>query len=417
MNRTILHSDLNNFYASVECLYNPSLRDKPVAVAGDPDSRHGIILAKNNVAKRYGVKTGEALWQAREKCRSIVFVPPHYELYLRFSKEVKEIYSEYTDLVEPFGMDECWLDVSSGGQRVNGKSIADELRRRIKSELGLTVSVGVSYNKIFAKLGSDLKKPDAVTVIDKEHFREKIWPLPVGELLYAGPATCRKLSRYGIRTIGALAETNPGILRKTLGKNGIMLWSFANGMDMSPVAKYQSEREIKSIGNGTTAPRDLVNDDDIQITLRILCESVSKRLREHGLLCRTVQLSIKDTGLHTIERQAKLDIPNRTSKDIFEKAFRLYKQNSSGDPVRALSVRACDLISEDTEQLSFFPEAKALQRQESLESALCSLRSRFGKKCISSGSLLKDSQLSGISSKPANLVSGEVFSHNFERRV
>ena len=221
LNRTILHSDMNNFYASVECLYNPKLRGKPLAVGGDAEARHGIILAKNYEAKRFGVQTGEALWQAKQKCRELIIVEPHYDKYIRFSQMAREIYGEYTDQVESFGLDECWLDVT-GSEKLfgTGRQIADQIRERIKFELGITASVGVSFNKVFAKLGSDMKKPDATTVIPPDSFREKVWPLPVNELLYVGRATHRKLHTYGVNTIGDLAKADVNFLKLVFGKVG-----------------------------------------------------------------------------------------------------------------------------------------------------------------------------------------------------
>lgn len=311
--RVILHSDLNNFYASVECLYNPSLRGKPLAVLGDPEARHGIVLAKNYEAKHFDVKTGDPMWMAKQKCPNIVFVPPNYDLYMKHSKIAREIYSEYTDQVESFGLDECWLDVTGTTHLFGeGKEIADKIRERMKFELGVSVSVGVSYNKIFAKLGSDMKKPDATTIIEKNHFKEVVWKLPVQDLLYVGRATHKKLKRKGINTIGDLANTNPENLRFWLGKMGVVLWQFANGLDTSPVSNIGAKSMIKTVGNSTTAPRDLITDEDIKITLMLLAESVSARLREYNFICHTVQIGIRDNELNWFERQAKLDIPNRT---------------------------------------------------------------------------------------------------------
>ena len=411
MERVILHSDLNNFYASVECLYNPSLRGKPVAVAGDPEARHGIVLAKNYEAKACGVATGNPLWMARQKCPEIIFVPPHYERYLEYSRIAREIYSDYTDRVEPYGLDECWLDVS-GSTRLfgGGKTIADTIRQRIKSELGVTASVGVSYNKIFAKLGSDLRKPDATTVISSSRFQEMIWPLPVSELLYVGRSTHNKLKRYGIRTIGDLAAAEPRFLEQILGKNGWTLWLFANGKDSSPVTNIGAKSLIKSIGNGTTAPRDLITDDDIKITLYVLCESVSARMREYDFVCRTVQLGVRDKELFSYERQGKLSYPNRTAKALFEKAFELYKRNHlSGKPVRSLHVRACNLAVREYEQLSFLPEIAAIQRQEELEQAMDTVRSRFGHFSLRRGIYLTDETLAALNPKEDHIIHPESF--------
>lgn len=411
MERVILHSDLNNFYASVECLYNPELRGKPVAVAGDPEARHGIVLAKNYPAKACGVQTGDPLWMARQKCPDIVFTPPHYDRYMQFSKAAREIYSEYTDQVEPYGLDECWLDVTGSIALFgDGRAIADEVRRRIRQELGVTASVGVSYNKIFAKLGSDMKKPDATTVITSKRFREIVWPLPVSDLLYVGRATHAKLKRYCIKTIGDLAAADQRFLQRLLGQNGMMLWRFANGLDTSPVSNIGAKSLIHSIGNSTTAPRDLVTDEDIKITLYVLCESVSARMREYGFVCDTVQLGVRDNELQSYERQGKLSYPNRTAKALFEKAFELYKRNHlSGKPVRSLSVRACRLSVQENEQLSLLPDVAAIQKQEELENTVDTLRSRFGPFSVRRGILLADRQLSDLNPKDDHVIHPESF--------
>ena len=411
MERIILHSDMNNFYASVECLYHQELRGKPVAVAGDPEARHGIVLAKNYPAKACGVQTGDPLWMARQKCPDIVFTPPHYDRYMQFSTAAREIYSEYTDQVEPYGLDECWLDVTGSIALFgDGRAIADELRRRIRQELGVTASVGVSYNKIFAKLGSDMKKPDATTVITSERFKEIVWPLPVSDLLYVGRATHAKLKRYCIKTIGDLAAADQRFLQRLLGQNGMMLWCFANGLDTSPVSNIGAKSLIHSIGNSTTAPRDLVTDEDIKITLYVLCESVSARMREYDFVCDTVQLGVRDNELQSYERQGKLPYPNRTAKALFEKAFELYKRNHlSGKPVRSLSVRACRLSVRENEQLSLMPDVAAIQKQEELESAVDALRNRFGHFSVQRGLLLTDLQLSSLNPKDDHVIHPESF--------
>lgn len=411
MDRVILHSDINNFYASVECLYQPSLRGKPLAVAGDIEARHGIVLAKNYEAKHFGVQTGDPLWMARLKCKDIVFVEPNYDRYLRYSKIAKDIYSDYSDQVEPYGLDECWVDVSESINLFgNGKSIADELRERIRFELGVTVSVGVSFNKIFAKLGSDMKKPDATTVIDKEHFKEKVWVLPVKDLLYVGRSTHSKLRKYGINTIGELALTDCNFLEQLLGKVGVMLWSFANGLDTSPVSNIGAKSLIKSIGNSTTAPRDLISDDDIRITLRVLCESISARMRECDFICKTVQIGFRDNELTNLERQGKLAFPTRTSEALFEKAFELFKRNHlSGKPIRSLSVRACDLLVEENEQMSFMPEVAKIQKKEQLETAIDKLRTRYGHFSLQRGIMLTDTSLSNLDPKNDHIIHPDSF--------
>lgn len=396
MERIILHSDMNNFYASVEGLYNPAFRKRPMAVAGDPDARHGIVLAKNYHAKQYGVQTGDPLWMARQKCPDIVFCEPHYDRYIRFSQMAREIYEEYTDQVESFGLDECWLDVT-GVQDLfgSGKQIADSIRERVKIELGLTASVGVSYNKIFAKLGSDLKKPDATTVIGHD-FQTKIWHLPADMLLYVGQATYKKLLSHGIKTIGDLAQTAPAFLERLLGKNGLMLWAFANGLDTLPVSRTGSSRIIKTIGNSTTAPRDLTTEDDIKIILYILAESVAERMRGEHFYCRGIQIRIRDNQLFTFEKQGRLSMPTCTSQDIFQKAYDLFKRHRPTNPVRSLGVRAIQLMTNEFQQLSFLEDAVRRQKQEDLERAVDHIRHRFGHFSIQRGIMLLDPPLSRL---------------------
>ena len=381
MKPVILHSDMNNFYASVEILYDPTLRNKPVAVAGDEEARHGIVLAKNDIAKRFGIHTGQVLWEARQQCPGLVCVPAHYDRYLSFSAQAKDIYTSYTDQVEPFGLDECWLDVTGSASLFgDGPTIADAIRGRIRRELGLTVSVGVSFNKVFAKLGSDMKKPDATTVITPENFRETAWRLPVSDLLYVGPATTQKLNRYGITTIGELAQANTDLLYWLLGKNGIMLHQFANGQDHSGVRQYYAVPPMKSIGNSTTAPRDLVSEDDVKITLMALCESVGARLREQGCLCSIVSVGIRDKRLLSYDRQTRLPRPTANTLDIWEAAMALFQRHhTGGEPVRSLSVKASGLMSVDgIVQLSLFPEEQKAQRRADIDRTLDKIRGKHG---------------------------------------
>ena len=381
MEPIILHSDMNNFYASVEMLYDPTLRDKPIAVAGDEETRHGIVLAKNELAKTFGVRTGQVLWEARQQCPGLVCVPAHYDRYLRFSALAREIYISYTDQVEAFGLDECWLDVTgSTGLFGDGVAIADTIRARIRQELGLTVSVGVSYNKVFAKLGSDMKKPDATSVITPENFRETAWPLPVSDLLYVGPATTRKLAQFGIHTIGALAQANVDFLYSLLGKNGIMLHRFANGQDRSGVRRYYSVPPMKSIGNSTTAPRDLISEDDIKITLMALCESVGTRLREQGCVCTTVTVGIRDNRLTSYDRQEKLPRPTNSTMAIWGTAVGLVMCSRSRDvPIRSLSVKVSGLSpADEMDQLSLFPDLQREQRRKDIDRVMDQIRAKYG---------------------------------------
>lgn len=396
MKPVILHSDMNNFYASVEILYDPTLRDKPVAVAGDEDARHGIVLAKNDIAKRFGIHTGQVLWEARQQCPGLICVPAHYERYLSFSARAREIYTSYTDQVEPFGLDECWLDVTGSVELFgDGPVIADHIRGRIRQELGLTVSVGVSFNKVFAKLGSDMKKPDATTVISPENYQERTWNLPVGDLLYVGPATTRKLNQYGITTIGGLAQANTDFLYWLLGRNGIMLHQFANGQDHSGVRRYYSVPPMKSVGNSTTAPRDLVSGDDVKITLMALCESVGARLREQGCLCSTVSVGVRDHLLRAYGRQARLPHPTANTLDIWEAAMELFQRHhSGGEPVRSLSVKASGLTpTTGIVQLSLFPERQKAQRRADIDQVLDRIRGRYGYSSIRRAITLVDPAL------------------------
>lgn len=381
MEPIILHSDMNNFYASVEMLYDPALRDKPIAVAGDEEARHGIVLAKNELAKTFGIRTGQVLWEARQQCPGLVCVPAHYDRYLRFSALAREIYISYTDQVEAFGLDECWLDVTgSTGLFGDGVTIANDIRARIRQELGLTVSVGVSYNKVFAKLGSDMKKPDATSVITPENFRETAWRLPVSDLLYVGPATTRKLVQFGIHTIGALAQANIDFLYSLLGKNGVMLHRFANGQDRSGVRRYYSVPPMKSIGNSTTAPRDLISEDDIKITLMALCESVGARLREQDCVCTTVTVGIQDNRLLSYDRQEKLPRPTNGTMAIWETAVGLVTRSRSGDiPIRSLSVKVSGLSpADETDQMSLFPDLQREQRRKDIDRVVDQIRAKYG---------------------------------------
>lgn len=392
--RQILHSDMNNFYASVECLYNPSLREKPVVVAGDAEARHGIVLAKNEIAKRYDIKTGNALWQAKQLCPDVVFVDAHFDRYLKYSGLAREIYLEYTDQVEPFGLDECWLDVTGSTWLFgDGKMMADELRARVRNELGLTVSVGVSYNKVFAKLGSDMKKPDATTVITPDDLNS-VWSLPVSDLLYVGPATTRKLHGYGIRTIGAMVEAGPAFLYQIFGKNGLMLYRFATGQDTTAVVPYYAVPAIKSIGNSTTAPRDLITEDEIKITMLALCESVAARLREQRCICDTLQISIRDNRLVSFGRQVKLDVSCACAAIFYESAMELYRKHRPGQPVRSLGVRAAGLTpAPDVVQLTFFPDMRRVQKLEALERTMDRIRSRYGYNSVRRGIMLQHPEL------------------------
>lgn len=407
VNRTIMHIDMNSCFASIECLHNPAIRERPVAVGGDVEARHGIILAKNQIAKKYNIKTGEALWQARQKCPELVIVKPHYDLYMRFSRLARAIYSEYSPQVESFGIDECWLDVT-GTDKLNngGEVLANEIRERIKFELGITVSVGVSFNKIFAKLGSDYKKPDAVTVFSPDNFKERVWPLPASDLLYVGPATTRKLQRYGINTIGQLAQTEPEYLQSWFGKTGYVLFSFANGFDSTPVCASGEEAIIKSVGNSTTAPRDLTCDEDAAIIFWMLCESVAERMRDDGFLCRTVQIGLRDNELNYFERQTKLPLPTCLAADLHTAAMELLRSNYSWQrPLRSIGVRGTDLVTAATPmQFIMFEDAEKRERMETIERTMDDVRRRFGHYSIGRAITTTDKSLTNINPKDDHTI-------------
>ena len=422
MNRTILHSDCNCFYASVELLHHPELRGKPVAVGGDPEARHGIVLTADYTAKRRGVKTGMALWQARQVCPDIIFLPPRMDLYLRFSRMAQEIYAEYTDKREPYGIDESWLDVTdSVSLKGDGYHIAQEISSRMKKELGITVSVGVSFNKIFAKLGSDYKKPDAITTMNKDEYRDKAWPLPVSDLLYVGSATNNKLRGIGIRTIGDLARTEESLLVRKLGKMGSILWAFANGYDESPVKIENTSAPIKSVGNSTTTPKDMETDEDVKIVLYILAESVAARLRENGFRCRTVEISIRDKDLLHFSKQVKLQNASNITREIAEAGYKLYKEsyrmpadehelkNSRPEfyqkPLRSIGIRGTDLVTDYFwEQLDMFMDPQAREKQMKVDAAVDNIRKRFGFYSIQRGLMYQDRILSACDTKSDHTV-------------
>ncbi len=397
MEKIILHADLNNFYASVACLYQPEIRSFPVAVGGDQELRHGIVLAKNELAKKYGVKTGEPLWQAKRKCPNLQVVPPNQKQYLYFSRLARDIYADYTDFIESFGIDEAWLDVSASTNLYgNGQKIADTIRQRMKEELGLTCSIGISYNKVFAKLGSDYKKPDATTLIDKNNYKKIAWPLPVDALLYVGPATCKKLALFNIHTIGQLAQANLSILKQNFGKSGETIWNFANGLDQSPVRNIHLEQTIKSVGNSVTTPRDLQNLQDVEIVFTLLAQSIAARLREHNLKSNVVQISIRNNQLLTINRQATLPYPTFLAQDFAMRALSIFQKTYQWQyPIRSLGLRATNLqTGKQAQQMTLFEQQEEQIKQENLAHTLDILHRRFGENCIKPAVLYQDPTLS-----------------------
>ena len=392
-NRVILHCDLNSFFASVELLRYPELQNLPVAVCGDPASRHGIILAKNEPAKKLGVKTAETIWQAKQKAPGLVLLPSHHGLYREYSRKINALYGTYTDLVEPFGVDESWLDITGSMHLFGGdpKAIADDIRRRIREEFGLTVSVGVSFNKIFAKLGSDYKKPDATTVISRENWREIVWPLPVGDLLFVGRAAREALNGIGVKTIGDLAACKVEMLEAMLGKMGYQLHQYANGLEHSPVRPQHESEQVKSVGNGTTFPQNLTKWDEVKTGLSVLSDSVAMRMRRHGLYCGGVSVTIRDAQFKTITRQKRLTESTHLMKDIYEAAMELTAAAwKAPTPIRMLTVTALYITdaAESYQQLDLLgtQQSQRSEKQEKLEQAMDAIRGKYGKDAIAFGS-------------------------------
>lgn len=394
MERVILHCDCNSFFASVELLSHPDLRQLPVAVGHDDDSRHGIVLAKNEAAKKFGIVTAETIWQAKRKCPALIILPPHHDKYKQYSKKINEIYGQYTDLVEPFGIDESWLDVTGSLHLFGGDAVglADAIRSRIKAELGLTISVGVSFNKIYAKLGSDYKKPDATTLISKENYKEVVWPMPVTNMIYVGKAAEQGLKQMGIVTLGQLAQADDKRLAEVFGKTGPQMRRAAAGLDISAVAAQDAPEEVKSVGNGITFRRDLVGNADLSTAAAYLCDEVARRLRQKGLLCTVVQVQIKGTDLKSISRQCKLERETNLAKEICSAACALVKANwPPGMPIRALTVTAERLVTGPVPcQLDLLapPAPPPDPKEEKLERTVDELRKKFGAGALGRGSLL-----------------------------
>ena len=422
--RDVLHSDINCCYAQIECQARPELRGKPVVVGGDEEARHGIVLAKNLIAKRAGVKTAMALWEARKACPGLVVVPPDYRLYMDVSRRAREIYYDYTDRVEPFGPDEAWLDVT-GTRRCLGLSpaeIAREVSERMVAELGISVSVGVSWNKIFAKFGSDYKKPDAVTVITRENYREVVWQAPVRDLLYVGPATERKLHSSGIDTIGQLACASDELLRNRLGKMGFVLRGFARGQDATEVKPYDRDaadvmREIKSYGNGLTAPRDICDPQSAKAYVWMLAESVAQRMREGRARARTVSVGARAADdLCTRSRQRKLPVATDVTLEVARAAWGLLRELEPLDashPLRGIHVRASDLEPADADlQASLFDPLPRRTEMRELDASVDDLRRRYGNKCVVWGAQLVDEGAASVDAKADTTVHPVSFFHS-----
>lgn len=401
MGRYILHCDLNNFYASVESLFDVSVRNCPLVVVGDVEKRHGIVLAKNALAKERGVKTGDTVWEAQQKCgEKLVCKQARLDLYLEVSKMVKSIYREYSDRVESFGIDEAWIDISHLARTdEEAVKVADNIRSRVIAEVGLTISVGVSFNKVFAKLGSDLKKPNATVLISEKNYRDRIWGLPVEDLLYVGRATSKKFEKANIRTIGDLARTDKKYLSLSLGKVGLELWRFANGLDCSPVTKVGERDKVKSFGNSTTCPIDLTTNSQVKSVIYMLAESVAERMRHKGYYGCTVALWIKDNTLISFERQAGLKNPTNVSKDIADVAYKLFLEHYDWQlNVRSVGVRITGLTL-GAVQYDLFHSVENLEKNQKLDLTIEKIRERFGYSIIKRGNIMTNERLAELSPK------------------
>lgn len=383
--RIILHSDANSFFASVETALDPSLKGKSVAVCGAVEERHGIVLAKSEGAKKAGVTTGMTVGEAKKLCTELYVVKPHYDAYADYSDKLKNIYADFSDRIEPFGMDECWLDVSSAIRKYeDGALAADMIRARVKKELGITVSVGVSFNKVFAKLGSDFKKPDGTTVIARQGFKKQLSPLPVEALLGVGRSSRKILNKHGIYTIGQLAECDRNFLTRLLGKNGATLWGFANGLDTSPVITESEAPPVKSVGHGTTPPKDITNNEEAKQLITALCQDIGEKLRRHRMRCLGVSLSLRDKSLKTNCFQCRLDMATDSTSTIAHAAYRLLLEKGGVDtPLRSLTVTAINLEDSSLpQQTDMFTDHLRLEKKKALDKAVDGIRGRFGKNAI-----------------------------------
>lgn len=407
MERIILHCDINHFYAGVEELFYPETRHRPMAVGGDQDKRHGIILAKNLLAKAYGIMTGEPLVKARAKCPELLILPARFSLYLRFSNYVFNIYARYTDQIEAFGIDEAWLDVTQSMRLFKDPMrLAQQIAADVYHEYGLTLSIGISFNKVFAKLGSDYKKPNAITLIRESDVPTLVHPLLVNKLIYIGAATTKKLARYGIYTIGDLANSDPHFITRHLGKIGTMIWHFANGEDYSPVVPNDMQSLIKSIGNSITTKVDMKNFEDIKVVAMVLAESVAARLKENGFMCRSVSVSIREATLHGITRQKTLEHPTNLSQDICLAAMELFKANISFNHViRSIGIKAHQLVGDDTPlQTSLFSPFKNQVKEYQVDCVIQDIRKRFGFKSIKRATITSNPILSDFNPKGDHVI-------------
>jgi len=395
--RTILHSDCNSFYASVEELYDPLLKAYAVAVCGDPEMRQGIILARNGKAKKYGIKTGEAVWQAKQKCPELVLVAPHYDLYMQMSKLCRCIYGRYTDRVEPMGMDECFLDVSGCERylKMSGREVAEEIRRTIREELGITVSVGVSFNKVFAKLGSDLNKPDAVTEIPYANFKETIWKLPADSIIGVGRSTAKKLASVGVHTLGQLAAVPPELLQAKFGKNGVWLWAAANGLDRGEVMPFDYVVPIKSVGHGSNALYDLTDNAEVWNFMLWLSVELAYRMRRENKKAYGISVAVREKDLETYSYQRRFTSATSNDAVIAKAAYELFlEKHIWNTPLRSVAITAIYLDERDApEQPDLFSDVAARIRADSLDDTVDMINRAYGRGTVTRASCMANPTL------------------------
>ena len=396
MERIIIHSDMNSCYASIECSLNPELWGKPVAVGGSTEDRHGIILAKSKEAKKCGVKTGEVIWQAKNKCPDLIILPARFDIYQKYSRLAGKIYSDYSDRVEPMGMDEAWCDLTGTVKSFDeAEKIVQQIMSRFKNELGITVSIGVSFNKIFAKLGSDLAGRDSYQIITRDEFKNKIWPLEAGAMMGVGRNTAKKLSQYGINTIGELAGCSEEWLRVVFGVMGSAMWKYANGLDDSEVMKKGEQPAVKSIGHGITCKEDLTDNEQVWLVLLSLSQNVAKRLCEEKKHSASVQIAVRNTQLSTKQFQCELPIATQSAFEIAKAAFSLFEKNYNWFyNVRALSVRAINLQDNDSPvQMCLYDDYEKHEKQKRIDDAVIGLRRRFGDSAVFNCCLMMESKM------------------------
>jgi len=404
MDRQIVLSDLNACYASIEIARRPELRGKPVAVCGSVEERHGIILAKSDLAKKAGIKTGMVRWQAMLLCPNLITVPPNMDLYVRVTDRVREIYSDYSNLRDDFSIDESWIDLTGTCRFGTEAKLANEIKERLKTETGLTASMGLSWNRIFAKLGSDIAGPDAVAEITRDNMKDVVWPLPADTLMGIGRATKRGLSDLGIETIGELAAANPDLLKRRFGKNGTVLYAFANGLDTTPIRAEGTGPPAKSIGNSTTTSRDMVSNEDVRIVLMTLAESVGMRLREERFKAYVVEFSLRTTDLRWLNHQRKIKRPTDITRDILDISFELFKEVRTL-PLRSIGIRASTLVhADEPEQMNLFVNEKKHEYQRTIDRAVDTIRGKYGYHSIQRGLTRLDDKIGTLNAREEHLT-------------